>query len=138
MMKDSCCPGIATELLSGFARIRYIPLCYTQYSVSIFPFMALPYLKRLVISFQPQWPGCEIRSDHVGFVVYKMALGHIFSGYFGFPCQYLFHLLLHIHHILSCGAGTICKSVADVQSGLSVSPNHKKLNYFRSAIYSYF
>jgi hypothetical protein len=27
------------------------------------------------------------RSEHVGFVVEKAALGQVFSGYFGFPCQ---------------------------------------------------
>jgi hypothetical protein len=31
----------------------------------------------------------------VGFVVDKMALGQIFSEYFGFPCQSSFHQLLH-------------------------------------------
>jgi hypothetical protein len=32
----------------------------------------------------------------VGFVVDKVALGHVFSEYFGFPYQLLFHKLLHI------------------------------------------
>jgi hypothetical protein len=41
----------------------------------------------------------------MGFVVDKVALGQIFSEYFGFPCQYLFHQLLHnLYHL---GAGTI-------------------------------
>jgi hypothetical protein len=35
----------------------------------------------------------------VGFVVDKVALGQVFSEYFGFPCQnHSFHLLLHHHH----------------------------------------
>jgi hypothetical protein len=34
----------------------------------------------------------------VGFVVEKVALGQVFSEYFGFPCQFSFHRLLHIHH----------------------------------------
>jgi hypothetical protein len=42
--------------------------------------------------------------------------------YFGFPCQLSFHLLLHIHHHLLPGAGTISKLVADVRSGLNVTP----------------
>jgi hypothetical protein len=42
------------------------------------------------------------RSDHVGFVVDDVALGQGFSNYFGFPCQFSFHPLLHIH--LSCVA----------------------------------
>jgi hypothetical protein len=44
-----------------------------------------------------------------------------FLEYFGFPCQLLFHRLLHIHH-LSSGAGTIGQLVADVPSGLSPTP----------------
>jgi hypothetical protein len=36
----------------------------------------------------------------------KVALGQVFSEYFGFPCQFSFHRLLDTHH-LSSGAGTI-------------------------------
>jgi hypothetical protein len=43
----------------------------------------------------------------VGFVVDKVALGQVFSEYFDFPCQSSFHKLLHNHHHLSSGAGTI-------------------------------
>jgi hypothetical protein len=43
----------------------------------------------------------------VGFVVDKVALGQVFSEYFGFPCQFSFHRLLHNHPHLSSGAGTI-------------------------------
>jgi hypothetical protein len=31
----------------------------------------------------------------VGFVVDKVALGQVFSEYFSFPCQSLFHQILH-------------------------------------------
>jgi hypothetical protein len=55
----------------------------------------------------------------VGFVVEKMALEQVFSEYFGFPCQFSFHLLLHTRS-LSSGAGTIGQLVADVPSGLSL------------------
>jgi hypothetical protein len=34
----------------------------------------------------------------VGFVVDKVALGQVFFEYFGFPCQFSFHRLLHTHH----------------------------------------
>jgi hypothetical protein len=44
-----------------------------------------------------------------------------FSEYFGFPCQFSFHQLLHTHHTLS-GAGTIGQLVAEVPSGLSLTP----------------
>jgi hypothetical protein len=43
----------------------------------------------------------------VGFVVDKVALGQVFSEYFGSPCQSLFHQLLHNHPHLSSGACTI-------------------------------
>jgi hypothetical protein len=36
-------------------------------------------------------------SGHAGFVVDKVELGQVFSEYFGFPCQSLFHQLLHDH-----------------------------------------
>jgi hypothetical protein len=34
----------------------------------------------------------------VGFVVDKVTLGQVFSEYFGFPCQSLFHQILHHHN----------------------------------------
>jgi hypothetical protein len=76
--------------------------------------IAVPYLMRLVVGFDP-------RSGHVGFVLDKVALGQVFSEYFGFPCQFSFHRLLHIYH-LSSRAGTIGQLVADVPSGLSLTP----------------
>jgi hypothetical protein len=36
----------------------------------------------------------------VGFVVDKVALGRVFSEYFGFPCQSSFHQILHHHNHL--------------------------------------
>jgi hypothetical protein len=50
-----------------------------------------------------------VGTSHVGFVVDKVALGQVFSEYFGFPCQSSFHQLLHNHHHLSSGAGAIAK-----------------------------
>jgi hypothetical protein len=66
-------------------------------------------------------PAFEPRSGHVGFVVEKVALGQVLSEYFGFPCQFSFHRLLHTHH-LSSGAGTIGQLMADVPSGLRLTP----------------
>jgi hypothetical protein len=43
----------------------------------------------------------------MGFVVDKVALGQVFSGYFGFPYQSSFHQFLHNHHHPSSVAGTI-------------------------------
>jgi hypothetical protein len=58
----------------------------------------------------------------MGFVVDKEALGQIFSKYFGFPCRFSFHQLLHIHHHQSSWAGTIGQLEADVPNGLSLTP----------------
>jgi hypothetical protein len=62
----------------------------------------------------------------VGFVVDKVALGHAFTYYFGFSCQFSFHRLLNTHHDLSSGAGTIDQIVADAPSELSLTPHSKK------------
>jgi hypothetical protein len=37
------------------------------------------------------------RSGHVGYVVDQMVLWQLFYEYFGFPCQFSFHKLFHIH-----------------------------------------
>jgi hypothetical protein len=66
----------------------------------------------------------------VGFVVDKVALGQVFSEYFGFPCPFSIHGLLHIHH-LSSGAGTIGHLVTDVPSGVSTHPKKKKVQASR-------
>jgi hypothetical protein len=64
-------------------------------------------LKRLVAGFPPRGPGFKTGSSHVKFVVDKLTLGQVFSKYFGFPCQSLFHQFIHNHHHLSSEAGTI-------------------------------
>jgi hypothetical protein len=56
----------------------------------------------------------------VGFVADKVALGLVFSEYFGFLCQ-SFHRVLHTHHHPSSGAGTVVQIVAAVPSGLSLT-----------------
>jgi hypothetical protein len=73
----------------------------------------------------------------VGFVVDKVAMGQVFSGYFGFPCQFSFHRLLHIHHHPSFGAGTLGQLVADVPSGLSLT-THQKTKKKLKAIKQYY
>jgi hypothetical protein len=77
-----------------------------------------------VSGFSTWQPGLEPRSDHMGFVVNKVAIRQVFSEYFGFPCQFAFHRLLHNHHHhhLSSGSGTIGQTVAAVPSGLSLNP----------------
>jgi hypothetical protein len=53
-------------------------------------FVAAPQLKRLVAGFSTRRPGFKSGSIHVGFVVDKVALGQVFSEYFGFPCMPIF------------------------------------------------
>jgi hypothetical protein len=58
-------------------------------------------------------------------------MGQVFSEYFGFPCRFSFHQMLHIH--LSSGAGTVGQLVADVPSGLSLTPPQEIRNYAYAA-----
>jgi hypothetical protein len=88
---------------------------------------AAPYLKRLVAGFPPRRPGFDPRSGRVGFVVDKAALEQVFSEYCGFPCQSSFYQLLHNHHHLSSGAGTIGQQWPTYQVD-SVSPHPEKIN----------
>jgi hypothetical protein len=59
----------------------------------------------------------RVRTEHVGFVVDKVALGQVFSEYFSFPCQSSFHQFLHHHN--HPGVGTIGLLVAAAPSGPS-------------------
>jgi hypothetical protein len=59
----------------------------------------MPLLRRLVVGFPTQRPGFEPGSGHVGLVVDEVALGQVFSEYFGFPsnlhstsCSTIYHL----------------------------------------------
>jgi hypothetical protein len=67
--------------------------------------------------------GCQGSSPDYAMsdVVDKVALGQVFFGYFGFLCQ-SFYRLLYIHHYLSSGSGTIGLIVADIATGLSLTP----------------
>jgi hypothetical protein len=56
------------------------------------------------------------------FVVDIVAVRKVFLEYFGFPCQFSSHRMLHIHHHLSSGASTLGQTVGDVPSGLSLTP----------------
>jgi hypothetical protein len=69
----------------------------------------------------------------VGFVVDEVALGKVFSEYFGFPCQFSFHRLLHTY-LLSSEAATIGQLVADLLSELSLNaPQETKKSTFDNA-----
>jgi hypothetical protein len=84
-------------------------------------YKTVPYLRKLFAGFAPWRRDFEPRSSCVRFVVDNVALGKVFSKYFGFLRQFSFHRLLHTHHLTS-GAGTIDQLVADVPMD-SVSPH---------------
>jgi hypothetical protein len=70
-------------------------------------------------------------------VIDRVALGQVSSEYFGFPCQFAIHLLIHNHyHHLSSEAGIIGQTVAAVPSGLSLTSWEKKNNK-KEYIYDY-
>jgi hypothetical protein len=57
---------------------------------------AVPWLGRLVAGLSPRKPG----SLHVGFVVYKVALGQDFLRVVRFfPCQHYSTMAFHTHHL---------------------------------------
>jgi hypothetical protein len=89
---------------------------------------------QLFSGFPPRRPGFKPRSGHVGFVVDKVALGQVFSEYFGFACQFSFHQLFHIQHHLSSGVCTVGQLVAHVPSGLNLTPPHPKRNHLTSRV----
>jgi hypothetical protein len=62
---------------------------------------------------------------YAGFVADKVARVQVFSEDFRFSCQFSFHRILHNHHHLSSGAGTIGQIVADVPSGLRLTPHQE-------------
>jgi hypothetical protein len=51
-------------------------------------------LRRLVASLPLGRPEFNPKADNVGSVVESVALGQVFSQYFGFPCHFSFHRLL--------------------------------------------
>jgi hypothetical protein len=60
----------------------------------------VPWLRRLVAGFPPLRPEFEPGSNHVGFIVDKVALRQVFFEYFGLPYLFAFHRLLHNCHII--------------------------------------
>jgi hypothetical protein len=83
-------------------------------------------------------PNAAAWVGHMGFVMDKVELVQIASEYFGFPSQFSFHQMLHTH--LSSVARTIGQLVADVRSGLRLTPLHetkKKNCVLQSGPHSY-
>jgi hypothetical protein len=76
----------------------------------------------------PLWkPGFDHGSINVEFLVDKLTTGQVFPEYFGSLCQFSVHQMLYAHPL--SGTGIIGQLVADVPSGLSLTPpNPTKLN----------
>jgi hypothetical protein len=89
------------------------------------PSVVVQYIWWLVAGFPPRRPRFESRSGHVGFMVDKVGLWQFFSEHFGFPCQFSFHRLLHVHDLSSSGTCRTGQLVAGVPSGLSLTPLQK-------------
>jgi hypothetical protein len=85
--------------------------------------IAIPQTGRAVAQAVSRWrPGFEPGSGHVGFVVDKVALGQVFSEYFGFPMP-IFIPPISPQSPLSIIWGWYNRPVvAAVPSGLSLTP----------------
>jgi hypothetical protein len=88
--------------------------------------MAVPKLRQLVAGFSPWRSEYHPRSGHVRFLVVKVALEQVLSVNFGFPYQFSFYKILHIHP--SSMAGTIGQLMAGVSNGfiLTLPDENKK------------
>jgi hypothetical protein len=64
----------------------------------------------------------------VGFVGEEVALGHVFSKYFGFPCQFAFHRLLHKSSSSVIWSWYNRPVVAAIPSGLSLTTWERRNN----------
>jgi hypothetical protein len=78
-----------------------------------------------VDGFSQRRAAFDPKPGHMGFMVHKMALRHIFSEYFGFSYQSL-NRMLHSDYHPSSGVGTTGHTVDDVTSGLSPIPLQEK------------
>jgi hypothetical protein len=61
----------------------------------------------------------------VGFVVDKVALGQVFSEYFGFPCQSSFNQFLQNHHRYHPGLVHLASSGRSTQSPTPLNKKKK-------------
>jgi hypothetical protein len=72
--------------------------CHTCPVSCICSFPDSPYDFDSVMFISIPWqPWINLRSGHVGFVVDLVGLWQVSYKYFGFPCQFPFYQLLHIH-----------------------------------------
>jgi hypothetical protein len=94
-MLVSCFPYSSTLKIKAICSSETRLFIFISLSCVMSQNKAAPYLKRLVAGLPPRRTGFEPGSGQVGFVVDKVALGQVFSEYFGFPCQSSFHQILH-------------------------------------------
>jgi hypothetical protein len=84
--------------------------------------MPVPSLRWLIAGCLPRRPSSSTNQVMWDLWWTKWHWGRFSPEYFGFPCHFAFHQLLHNHHHhhLSSGAGTIGQKMASVPSGLSL------------------
>jgi hypothetical protein len=63
-----------------------------------------------------------------------VGLGQVLSEYFGFPFQFLIHLILRSHLLVLSGAGTMGPVVAGFQIGLSVTLSYELKGKLRTEL----
>jgi hypothetical protein len=115
-----------------FLLAHWNPVCPQINSKMIVIDLFYPLPKAQAVSRRLPTVAARVRSQvkSCGICGGQVALGQ----YFGFPCQFSFHQVLH--NLLSSWAGTIGQLVADVPSGLSLTPPHetkKKKTFFVGA-----
>jgi hypothetical protein len=103
------------------ANVTYFSFLQRNWSLTKPNKRVLPQLRRLVAGFPRRWPGFKPRSGHVGFVVDKVALRQVSSGYFCFPLPIVIPPTAPHSYNLSV-AGTIDQFVTDIPSGLRLTP----------------
>jgi hypothetical protein len=80
----------------------------------------MPWLRLLLVRLSLQRPGLV----HVGFTVDKVALGQVFSEFFGFPCQN-HHSTMAVHTYISLSAEMNNRPIGG-RSSETVSPHQHK------------
>jgi hypothetical protein len=79
------------------------------------------------VSLRLPTAAARARATYCGICAERSGIGQVFSEYFDFPCQSLFHQMLHNHRHLLSGAGTIGQIVAAVPSGLNLTPTRDNI-----------
>jgi hypothetical protein len=83
------------QMLSKFSLQFYVAVSLSFRYICRGLSWAMPWLRRLVAGLSPWRPGFDLGSVHVGFVVDKVALGHVFPRVLRFSPVSFIPLVLH-------------------------------------------